>query len=373
MNLYSFFKSRKGAIDTNSIAAIITAIGFAGILGTLLNQDINDAERQKHFESAQVLVAAAAKMVQAYANSSGSTFSYAGGIPVTSLREASQVNGKTAQWLDADSDKDTSIISLQSLINFDADSPLVKGGADPSQIGTEGLVRAVYNDPNTPGTRIYHPQATAVQVQLMCNKDGDGRDEAPCSTDYDGTNTYMEIADMNVVDIRAKINLVGAANLVLDNFAILGLGDDGETPQVNPAEINGIATYSGTLNSDLSEVSNIKMSYLKMFDAREGGFDVDDIPSSTCSVSDIFRLDVCFLGNTGFFHNGDNLTSIDDNHLANKKLTVSSSAFFDRSSLPTDVGTINVVSPLDVGSVVTDAGTRGAVQTQAVVDPNEPE
>ena len=177
---------------------------------------------------------------------------------------------------------------------------------------------------------------------------------------------------MNVVDIRAKVNLTGAASLVLGDFTILGTDETTGLPIVRAADINGVATFSGTLNSNLSEVSNITMSYLKMFDAREDGHDVDDIPSNNCSVEDVFRIRVCFLGNTGFFSGDVNLTQIDDDHLDNKKLTVSSNAYFNRSSLPTDMGPLNVVSPLDVGSVVTDAGTRGAVQTQAVVDPNEP-
>ena len=366
MNLYSLFKSRKGAIDTANIAAIITAIGFAGILGTLLNQDINDAERQKHFESAQVLTAAAAKMVVKYANHGGAaagSFSFAGGIPVSSLNTSKTVNGKTAQWLNPTTDSDTSLISLQGLLNFDADSPLVRKGADPSQIGVEGLV----NEPAAQGgTRIYHPQGTAVQITLICDKEGDAFGSAPCSTVYEGTDTYMEIADMNVVDVQAKVNLVGAKDLVLSNFTTL----------TNPhaAAVNSVATFSGTLNSDLSEVTSIKMSYLKMFDARDDGHDQDEDPGSAggCdAVTDIFQLPVCFLGNTGFFSNDINLTQIDDDHLANKRLTVSSNAYFNRSSLPSDMGPLNVVSPLDVGNIITDAGTRTAVQTSAVVDPNE--
>jgi len=367
MNLYSLFKSRTGAIDTANIAAIITAIGFAGILGTLTNQDINDAERNKHFESAQVLTSAVAKMVVKYANHGGAaagSYSFAGGIPVDSLIGEKTVNGKTATWLDDSASTDTSMISLQGLLNFDADSPLVRKGADPSQIGVEGLV----NEPAAQGgTRIYHPQATAIQVTLICDKEGDSETAKSCSSEYGSTgDTYMEIDDMNVVDIHAKVNLVGAANLVLADFTLL------ETP--TPAANNGVVTFSGTLNSDLSEVTGIKMSYLKMFDARDDGHDVDEDPSDAggCdAVTDIFQLPICFLGNTGFFSGDINLTQIDDDHLANKKLTVSTNAFFNRSALPSDLGPLNVVSPLDVGDITTDAGTRSAVQTSAVIDPNE--
>lgn len=356
MSFNSFFKSKLGAIDSNLIAALLTAILAAGILGTVLNQEVNDAERTQHFKSAQKVAQAAAKFVTTFANASeqAGTYTFRDGIPVDQLKSELSYGGSLITFIDDSSS--SFMISLESLLGVDASTPLITGGADPSQIGAEGVLGS---------SNTYHVNFSGAQVSFVCS--APELEDDLCDTEVGGVK-YHAMEGSTVVDIRVKVNLTGGTNDVNDFV-----------PNAQ-SSITAPVRYIGTLNTrtvplqyitgtDADIDETISFSYLKMFDPRS-----NKAADDTSGQDDVMGNTISFMSNKGLFDGNANLSKISNTVIGNAAstgghLTASSDAHFKRTGAPSAVEALNCVSPLDLGELIPNGGVRETLEIFATEAP----
>jgi len=361
MSFNRLFKSRLGAIDNNLITALLAAIAAAGILGTVLNQEVNDAERSQHFRSAQKVAQACAKFVTTFANANetAGTYTFRDGIPVSKLTQELSYGGRDITFI-KQSGSDF-LISLESLIGIDASTPLITGGTDPSQVGVDGVLDSSHT---------YHVNFSGAHVQLWCSAPDVESDS--CHTVVDGTPIY-QIENAKVIDIQVKVNLTGGTNRK-DNFV----------PNA-AATVTAPVRYIGTLNtrtvplqyvvdednSDNDIDETIAFSYLKMFDNRSNKA-ADDVTGQ----GDVMGNDIMFMSNKDLFDGNANLSKIANSVIGDAAstgghLTASSDAHFKRTGAPSHVEALNCVSPLDLGELIPNGGVRETLEIFATEDPDE--
>ena len=342
MSFYSLLQSKTGNQTGVAIRALILAILGAGILGTLYNEKINDAERISHMDSAKVLASAGAIFVERVANNGAffGTNNLIDGIPVQTLTaeidwDADGPGQASAMVTSAKSDF---VLTLDSLRKQSAVNPYVLGGLDPSQVS----VSAGADEPG------YSLNGTAIHVKLICTDGDEESVDGPCHTKVAAADGDLE--PIKVIGIQARVNLIGGdieANKTVNFNADLSGVDKGAT------------TYTGALK-DGSQASK-QFYYLKMFDGTDGSTDLMGNPILFVSNDDIY----------GGSEASTKLVKVptadlEETFASGGKLTVKTSAFLSFTSNPNHFSVMNIVSPLDMGQLKSTNSDRELIDTSGV-------